>query len=244
MRDLFGSNYHVWLDLVRQPEFGFLVVEYQQFLLRYWREPIAPQGHAFRLVGASSNVLSLAEAARKAKVTPVCVMEAYRAGEIEGHFAWRKSRRRILWIDTASFEVWHQPWQKALEQVMTCRAVEELTGFGKATLREFEHVGLIQSVAAPTFSKIRGLCFDRYSVSRLIQKVAIAANQSTCANDVPLIILGEAARLYLGRVGLAKFLVLVISIRLGQTRSLSTPNLRLFDLKFPLSMIWISRRAR
>ena len=81
MRDLFGSSYNAWLDLVRRPEFGFLVAEYQQFLLQSWDEPIPPQGHAFRLVGASSNVLSLAEAARRAQVIPTCIKEAYRAGE-------------------------------------------------------------------------------------------------------------------------------------------------------------------
>jgi TniQ len=91
MRDLFGSSYHAWLDLVRRPEFGFLVAEYQQFLLHSWKEPVPPQGHVFRLVGASSNVLSLAEAARKANVIPACVMGAYRIGEIEGHFARQKA---------------------------------------------------------------------------------------------------------------------------------------------------------
>jgi hypothetical protein len=237
MRDLFGSSYHAWLDLVRRPEFGFLVVEYQQFLLHSWKEPIPPQGHVFRLVGASSSVLSLAEAARKANVIPACVMGAYRAGEIEGHFARQKSRRRILWLDVASFEGWRQARQSVLEQIQPCRSVEEQTGFRKATLKEFEGAGLIRSLVAPPASKIRGLCFDRPSVSRLIESVAIAANGATYADDEPSIALGEAARLYLGRNGLAKFLLSIDSNQTHQNYSHSAPNRRLFDLKFPLGMI-------
>jgi hypothetical protein len=237
IRDLFGSSYHAWLDLVRRQEFGFLVREYQQFLLHSWKEPIPPQGHVFRLVGASSNVLSLAEAARKANVIPACVMGAYRASEIEGHFARQKSRRRILWLDVASFEAWHQARQSVLEQIQPCRSVEEQTGFSKATLKEFEGIGLIQSLIAPPASKIRGMCFDRPSVSRFIERVATAANRATYADDEPTIALGEAARLYLGRNGLAKFLLSTNSNRTCQNGSYSAANKRLFDLKFPLGMI-------
>jgi TniQ len=237
MRDLFGSSYHAWLDLVRRPEFGFLVAEYQQFLLHSWKEPVPPQGHVFRLVGASSNVLSLAEAARKANVIPACVMGAYRVGEIEGHFARQKSRRRILWLDFVSFEAWHHARQRVLEQIQPCRSVEEQTGFRRATIKEFEGVGLIQSLTAPPASKIRGLCFDRPSVSRLVESVAIAASQATYADDEPSIALGEAARLYLGRNGLAKFLLSINSNQTNQNGSYSAANKRLFDLKFPLGMI-------
>ena len=57
---------------------------------------------------------------------------------------------------------------QALEQVQPCRSVEEQTGFGKATLKEFESLGLIQFISPPPVSKIRGLCFNRLSVSRLV----------------------------------------------------------------------------
>jgi hypothetical protein len=237
MRDLFGSSYHAWLNLVRRPEFGFLIVEYQQFLLRSWKEPVPPQGHVFRLVGASSNVLSLAEAARKANVIPACVMGAYRVGAIEGHFARQKSSSRILWLDAASFEAWHNARQSVLEQLQPCRLVEEQTGFGKATLKEFEGVDLIQSLTAPPASKIRGLCFDRSSVSRLVERIGIAASRATYAANEPSIALGEAARLYLGRNGLAKFLLSINSNQTHQNGSHSASNRRLFDLKFPLGMI-------
>jgi hypothetical protein len=237
MKDLFGSSYHAWLDLVRRPEFGLLVVEYQQFLLHSWREPVAPQGHVFRLVGASSNVQSLAEAARKAGVIPACIMDAYRAGDIEGHLARQKSRRRILWLDVVSFEAWHRARQRVLEQMQPCRSVEENTGFGKATLMEFESVGLIRSLMAPPASKIRGLCFDRSDVLRLIENVAIAAKRAIYADNEPAIDLGEATRLYLGRNGLAKFLV---SINVNETNPkppCSLTDKHLCDLKFPLSKI-------
>ena len=79
--------------------------------------------------------------------------------------------------------------------------------------------------------------FRSSSVSRLVESVAIAASQATYADDEPSIALGEAARLYLGRNGLAKFLLSINSNRTNQNGSYSAANKRLFDLKFPLGMI-------
>ena len=237
MQDLFGSGYHAWLKTVRRTEFGFLVAEYQKFLLYSWREPIPPQGHVFRLVGTSCNVLTLAEASRQAQVTPSCIKQAYFGGEIEGYFARRKSRRRILWLDKGSFELWCTCRRNLFSSIQTCREVEMKTGFSGVTLKEFERKGLIRAALAPAASKVRGLCFDRESVLQLIVSVAKAARPTTDLSNQRTIALGEATRLYLGRAGLAEFLRWIC---VGEPCSADFSNQteqRMFDMRFPLSMI-------
>ena len=157
--------------------------------------------------------------------------------KIDGHFARRKSRRRILWLDCTSCEEWLRARQAIMDRIVPCHAAEVQTGFGKKTLLEFERVDLVRSVNAPPFSQIRGLCFDRFSIMLLIERVAMSADQETRANNQASISLGEATRLYLRRTGLAQFLLSLNKEQCGQANSCPAADVRLCDLKFPLYMI-------
>jgi hypothetical protein len=172
-------------------------------------------------------------------VQPGHLKEAYSSGDLDGHYAVRKSRRRILWVDIKSLERWKKQRLETMQTLWTCAEVERETGFAKLTLQEFCRTGLLQPFTAPRGSTIRGLCFDRVSVARLYRLTSQAAHSARTEIDSPVVTLRDAARLYLGRIRLASFLASAINRqeKAWEANPKAHNEVRLCELRFPLRKI-------
>jgi len=200
--DSFGNFYrHLFYALPRS-EFGFLHEGFESFVIKEWKGVV--RGHN-RTLSAGTREQSIwiaaQQAAAKAQIHSMRIVELVRQGKIEGIFHKVRRRRQHIecWIKRASLDKWIIARDTELTQYMSRSEARETLGLHGGAVLQVAKAGLIRYVQGSERYFPYGFHFlreDIWRIKQAFEKYAVPVRESSKAGE--LVALSHAL-IYLGR---------------------------------------------
>ena len=200
--DSFGNFYRHLFYALPRIEFGFLHEGFESFVIEDWKGVV--RGHNRTLSAGTrerSTWMAAQQAAAKAQINYVRIVELVRQGRIEGIFHKVRHRRQHIecWIKRASLDQWIIARGTDLAQYMSRPEARRALGLHGGAIFQVAKAGLIRYVQGSDRYFRPGFYFLREDISKIkhgFEKHAVPVREYSKAGE--LVALCHAL-IYLGR---------------------------------------------
>ena len=188
--ECFGNFYrHLFYALPRS-EFGFLHEGFESFVIKDWKGVV--RGHNRTLSTATreqSLWIAAQQAAAKAQINYMRIVELVRQGKIEGTFHKVRRRRQHIecWVKRVSLDKWIIARDTELTQYMSRSEARETLGLHGGAVLQVAKAGLIRYVQGSERYFPYGFHFLREDIGRIKQafeKYAVPVREYSKAGEL------------------------------------------------------------